>query len=333
MEADRGVDRGRSTLVASGPAIGQRPPPFTPAPPRAWHTAGDTTASPRRPVLFDLQGWINRIAGSRRWSRAGAHLVVVALVAFSAAGAVMGARAQDLVAGSRSGVESAAFPFNLVALAQAAEDSSAPLSPLILHFDPTTYEDPLSREGELARLATGAEAVGPMDVATAADVAAAAASADADGNADAVGDAAPVVSAPLEQPPVVAAPEVPVQLYTGAMLGWPVVGGTISQGYWPGHLGVDIAAPWGSAVVASGNGTVTYAGWRDNGGGYVVEIVHDNGLITVYNHLSSIWVWPGQYVGWGQGIGAIGCSGLCYGPHLHFAVFSGYVPVNPLRYL
>lgn len=282
--------------------------------------------------MFDLQGWINRIAGSRRWSRAGAHLVIVALLAFSAAGAAMGTRAQGLVGSPTGGeVESAAFPFNLVALAQAAEDSSAPLSPLILNYEPSTYEVPVSREGDaVARLSGGGEPVAPLDVATAADLAAASASEDAE---PAVGDAAPIVAAPVEQPAVIPQPEVPVAEYTGAMLAWPVVGGSISQGYWPGHLGVDIAAPWGAPVVAPANGTVTYAGWRDNGGGYVVEIAHDNGLITVSNHLSSIWVWPGQYVTWGQGVGAVGCTGLCYGSHVHFAVFSGYVPVNPLRYL
>lgn len=273
--------------------------------------------------MFDPQGWTNRVTGSRRWSRAGAHLVVVALVAFSAAGGVMGARAQDLVADGQQEVEAAAFPFNLVALARAAEDSSQVLSPVILNYDnPGAYVAPIPRDGGLIGSLAAGDATAPAE------------SSEAEASpAPEVDEVAPVVGGPVEPPPVVPQPAVPAeQLYT-AMLGWPVAGGTISQGYWPGHLGVDIAAPWGTPVVSSASGTVTYAGWRDNGGGYVVEIAHDNGLVTVYNHLSSIWVWPGQYVGWGQGVGAIGCTGLCYGSHLHFAVFSGYVPVNPLRYL
>ena len=281
--------------------------------------------------MLDLEARIHRISGSRQWSRAGAHLVVVALVALSAAGGVIGARAQELSAGAEPRAESAAFPFNLVAIAQAAEDSSALPAALILNLDPGSYQEPVSRQGSPeSRFVGETELTDP----TAEELIAAAAEASTDGGGPDPEVATPEAEAAAAAAAPVPMPEVPgaVQAPTG-VLGWPVAGGSISQGYWPGHLGIDIAAPWGTAVVASGGGTVTYAGWRDNGGGYVVEIVHDNGLITVYNHLSSIWVWPGQYVTWGQGIGAVGCSGLCYGPHLHFAVFSAYAPVNPLYYL
>jgi murein DD-endopeptidase MepM/ murein hydrolase activator NlpD len=118
---------------------------------------------------------------------------------------------------------------------------------------------------------------------------------------------------------------------TGALV-WPVPGGTISQYYHAGHLALDIAAPYGSQIVAAQSGTVTWAGWRNNGGGYVIQIDHGNGLQTVYNHLSGIWVSPGQYVGAGQGIGAVGMTGLATGPHVHFEVIvNGFID-NPLRY-
>jgi murein DD-endopeptidase MepM/ murein hydrolase activator NlpD len=113
---------------------------------------------------------------------------------------------------------------------------------------------------------------------------------------------------------------------------WPVPAGSISQYYHAGHLALDIAASYGSQVVAAQSGTVTWAGWRNNGGGYVISIDHGNGMTTVYNHLGSIWVSPGQWVGAGQGIGGVGCTGMCTGPHVHFEVIVNGIIDNPLRY-
>lgn len=118
---------------------------------------------------------------------------------------------------------------------------------------------------------------------------------------------------------------------TGALV-WPVPAGGISQYYHAAHLALDIAASYGSSVVAAQGGTVTSAGWRNNGGGLVISIDHGNGMTTVYNHLGSIWVSPGQYVGAGQGIAGIGCTGTCTGPHTHFEVIVNGVIDNPLRY-
>ena len=120
---------------------------------------------------------------------------------------------------------------------------------------------------------------------------------------------------------------------TNGALRWPVPGGTISQYYHAGHLALDIAAPYGTQLVAAKAGTVTWAGWRNNGGGYVIAIDHGGGMQTVYNHLGSIWVSPGQYVAAGQGIGGVGCTGTCTGPHVHFEVIVNGVIDNPLRYL
>ncbi len=118
-----------------------------------------------------------------------------------------------------------------------------------------------------------------------------------------------------------------------AALVWPVSGGSISQYFHAGHLALDIAASYGNSVVAAQAGVVTSAGWRNNGGGNVIAIDHGNGMITVYNHLGSIWVSPGQYVSAGQAIGAVGCTGICTGPHVHFEVIVNGVIDNPLRYL
>lgn len=120
---------------------------------------------------------------------------------------------------------------------------------------------------------------------------------------------------------------------TDGALVWPVVGGSISQYYHAGHLALDIAASTGSTVVAAKAGTVTWSGWRNNGGGYVIAIDHGGGMQTVYNHLGSIWVGVGSYVVAGQGIGGVGCTGTCTGPHVHFEVIVNGVIDNPLRYL
>ena len=109
--------------------------------------------------------------------------------------------------------------------------------------------------------------------------------------------------------------------------------GTITTYFSSWHLAIDIAAPYGTTVMASDGGVVTWAGWRNNGGGLVIEIDHGNGIHTVYNHLGTLFVGPGQAVGKGQAIAAVGCTGMCTGPHVHFEVIVGGVMVNPLRYL
>ena len=113
---------------------------------------------------------------------------------------------------------------------------------------------------------------------------------------------------------------------------WPVAGGSVSQYFHAGHLAVDIAAPAGNAVIAAQGGVVTWAGWRNNGGGNVISIDHGNGMITTYNHLGNIWVSSGQYVAAGQTIAPVGCTGICTGPHVHFEVRMNGIIDNPMRY-
>ena len=134
--------------------------------------------------------------------------------------------------------------------------------------------------------------------------------------------------------PLPAPTERPVSVYVTppTTLAWPVAG-VISQYYSVAHLALDIAAAYGSPVAAAQAGTVIYAGWKNNGGGYVVDIDHGNGMLTSYNHLSAIYVNAGQYVAQGTTIAAVGMSGNATGPHLHFAVSVGGTWVNPLIYL
>jgi murein DD-endopeptidase MepM/ murein hydrolase activator NlpD len=130
----------------------------------------------------------------------------------------------------------------------------------------------------------------------------------------------------------------PPTQYTGGKFAWPVAGGYISQGYHYGHYGIDIAADRGTPAKAAGGGTVIFAGWKDNGGGYQVWIAHGSNLFTTYNHMSSVSVGRGQHVGRGQQVGRVGMTGNATGPHLHFEVWKGPIwdggtRVNPLAYL
>ena len=127
--------------------------------------------------------------------------------------------------------------------------------------------------------------------------------------------------------------------YSGGKFLLPVVGGGnyISQYFHYGHYAIDIAADYGSTVRAAAAGTVTFAGWKSNGGGYQVWIAHGSGLYTTYNHMSAITVGAGQHVGRGPHVGRVGQSGNATGPHCHFEVWRGPVwdggqRVNPLGY-
>lgn len=98
------------------------------------------------------------------------------------------------------------------------------------------------------------------------------------------------------------------------------------------HEGVDIAAGYGSPVVAAAGGTVGSTGWR-GGYGNIIEIRHQGGLVTRYAHLSSINVHSGQQVKRGQLIGRVGATGHATGPHLHFEVIINGRLLNPANYM
>jgi len=98
------------------------------------------------------------------------------------------------------------------------------------------------------------------------------------------------------------------------------------------HTGIDIGVRYGTPIHAAASGNVIYADWMD-GYGNLVFIDHGSGLSTGYAHQSSIAVSNGQTVTQGQVIGYVGCTGHCFGPHLHFEVRVNGAPVDPLGYL
>ena len=254
----------------------------------------------------DPQRRLRRLTQARPVSRLVTHVAVVGLVAFASAFGYVATRP----AAAADHDSASLLPFDLVARVRGADPAaaSARRSTFDLQPDPNRPDPMLSRRVLRAVPSALPTPVAPPPPAS---------------DPPAVGGVA------LAPAPVVPAPNI---VGTGA-LAWPVANGTITTYFSSWHLAIDIAGPYGSTVWASDSGVVTWAGWRNNGGGLVIAIDHGNGITTVYNHLGSVFIGPGQAVTKGQAIGGVGCTGTCTGPHVHFEVIVGGVLVNPLRYL
>ena len=98
------------------------------------------------------------------------------------------------------------------------------------------------------------------------------------------------------------------------------------------HEGLDIGVGFGTPIRAAAGGTVSHAGWL-GGYGNLVVVEHGGGLATAYAHQQQIYVSVGQTVSQGQLIASVGCTGHCYGPHVHFEVRVNGTPVDPMGYL
>lgn len=130
---------------------------------------------------------------------------------------------------------------------------------------------------------------------------------------------------------------VPAGPIRGASSGfiWPVNGPVVSgfgMRWGRMHEGIDIAVPSGTPIRAAKAGSVTLAAPTGGYGNYTC-IDHGGGLSTCYAHQSSFAVSSGQSVGQGEVIGTVGCTGSCFGDHLHFEVRVNGAAVDPLGYL
>jgi murein DD-endopeptidase MepM/ murein hydrolase activator NlpD len=106
----------------------------------------------------------------------------------------------------------------------------------------------------------------------------------------------------------------------------PVLGGMKA------HKGIDLAAPVGTPVYATADGTVERADWFSSYGLYVA-IEHGSDLETRYAHMSRLAVAAGQHVHKGEVIGYVGTTGRSTGPHLHYEVRVDGEAVNPIPYM
>jgi murein DD-endopeptidase MepM/ murein hydrolase activator NlpD len=118
-------------------------------------------------------------------------------------------------------------------------------------------------------------------------------------------------------------------------LGWPVNGAVVSPfGMRWGrlHAGIDIAVPSGTPIHAADGGRVILMGWVGGYGNYTC-IQHTGSLSSCYAHQSSFATSNGASVRRGQLIGYVGCTGHCFGDHLHFETRVNGSPVDPMGYL
>lgn len=109
-------------------------------------------------------------------------------------------------------------------------------------------------------------------------------------------------------------------------------GGRTMGGRAENHSGLDMSAPSGTPIYATGPGIVTKSGWGTGYGQYV-EINHGNGYLTRYAHASRLIARVGDRVEAGEQIANVGCTGRCTGPHLHYEVVKDGQRKNPSTYL
>ena len=98
------------------------------------------------------------------------------------------------------------------------------------------------------------------------------------------------------------------------------------------HYGTDMAAKHGSAILATADGVINFAGW-EKGYGKLIKIKHDFGYETRYAHLSKISVSVGQRISQGDRIGKMGNTGRSTGTHLHYEIRRNGKPINPMKYI
>jgi murein DD-endopeptidase MepM/ murein hydrolase activator NlpD len=101
------------------------------------------------------------------------------------------------------------------------------------------------------------------------------------------------------------------------------------------HNAIDIGGlfKFGAPVRAMADGRVSVAQWGDGDYGNYVVVTHDDGSVTKYAHLDSLWVQQGQRVDRSDPLGPIGCTGASTGTHLHLELYINGVAVDPLDYL
>jgi len=145
------------------------------------------------------------------------------------------------------------------------------------------------------------------------------------------------IAAQLQSTTSAPLPAGPIRYGSGQLI-WPVDGPVVSgfgMRWGRLHAGIDIAVPAGTPIRAAAAGSVVLLESEASSGGYgnFTCLDHGGGLQTCYAHQSSFAVSSGQSISQGQVIGYVGCTGHCFGDHLHFEVRVNGAPTDPLGYL
>jgi murein DD-endopeptidase MepM/ murein hydrolase activator NlpD len=98
------------------------------------------------------------------------------------------------------------------------------------------------------------------------------------------------------------------------------------------HLGIDVAAPVGTPILAPADGVVIFTGAKDGFGNFIM-IAHGYGIVTRYGHNHQNMVQPGQKITRGEQIGTVGMTGRTTGPHLHYEVWVNGKTENPKKFI
>jgi murein DD-endopeptidase MepM/ murein hydrolase activator NlpD len=131
-------------------------------------------------------------------------------------------------------------------------------------------------------------------------------------------------------------PRIPETTSLASLHFFPPVKGIVSGKYdiRTKHFGTDIVTSPKSPVMAALDGTVIFTGWTMETG-YVIEIQHNNNLVSVYKHNSALLKEAGDLVRAGEAISVVGDSGELYtsGPHLHFEIWYKGSPLDPEKHI
>ena len=146
-------------------------------------------------------------------------------------------------------------------------------------------------------------------------------------------DIAPAIAPPRQPAAAVAAAVIPTTPVASGWA-WPVRG-LLTSPFGPSHpLGIDVATPVGTPIVAAAAGTVSFVGGNPCCSyGYHVIIANGSGYETLYAHLSGFAVKKGDVVAAGQRIASSGSTGASTGPHVHFELHRNGVVQDPMQYL
>jgi murein DD-endopeptidase MepM/ murein hydrolase activator NlpD len=118
---------------------------------------------------------------------------------------------------------------------------------------------------------------------------------------------------------------------------WPVRKVKLNRGFRPGsdpnHEGIDLGGKRGSEILSAHEGQVIYTGSDFRGYGKMVLVEYNSEWATLYAHLNSIDVRPGQVLQAGELLGRMGATGHATGVHLHFELLHDRKPIDPLPYI